>query len=680
MKTGYTGYKVQLYFKGKKQMQTKKRAVWVILFFTMTLAVSAAGCKKKEKTAERPIQEAWTVYHPENVQAYTLDEEGNLYTLELPVFWDDVDEYGTPRMEFYLNRYDKEGNQVFSRRLKDELRSSAVAMTVKDGILYFAPAMYEENKICAVLHSYNIETEELTKVKAFPYYERVNRILVGEDRIYLIGAKTGIVSRRSDSYSYAGEKIMYYMPSTGEVFELGIPEPIDIAFDGEGNLVVYAHTEDGFCFFSYDAGRDAIKTIAKTDIYKMYSIALGSQGGEVLYQTLRGLVLSAFSELEAESELYPDGFFWDNSLCCVNGRVACMTNQREIVQFSLADVKRENKVIRYIAYGAEPVEPYGCGYKMQRTKMDERDADKFALKIMALDKDFDLCLVNTRDSFSYNLKQNGVFYPLNDVPGVREYLDECFPYVREAATDKDGNIWMLPIEVEIPGLAGDEKRLSQTAFKRNMTWQEYFAAQTTLSKEEQSLTRTPYIALLRQFLQQYFYEYNSVDTKQFREILSLFSIHLDCLTGERSSDSAAYLYEYISRGDRDYHAYYLTLLSDNLLLYEMPKLSADGKDIGACLFLAVNPHSDNLEATLDYISSWISYIRNQEKKPLFFANREVGENEYEVSLYELYQNGEIAFMLDSDIWTGYADVLEDITKLEDYITETERKLKIYLNE
>ena len=52
----------------------------------------------------------------------------------------------------------------------------------------------------------------------------------------------------------------------------------------------------------------------------------------------------------------------------------------------------------------------------------------------------------------------------------------------------------------------------------------------------------------------------------------------------------------------------------------------------------------------------------------------------ETSLYELYQNGEIAFMMDSDIWTGYADVLEDITKLEDYITETERKLKIYLNE
>ena len=58
-------------------MQTKKWIVSGILLLAMVLVVSAAGCKKKEKAAERPLQEACTVYHPENVQAYTLDEEGN---------------------------------------------------------------------------------------------------------------------------------------------------------------------------------------------------------------------------------------------------------------------------------------------------------------------------------------------------------------------------------------------------------------------------------------------------------------------------------------------------------------------------------------------------------------------------------------------------------------------------
>ncbi|MCH5273079.1 MAG: hypothetical protein J1E35_05340, partial [Lachnospiraceae bacterium] len=370
----------------------KRQSVFGICFIGMLLAISAAGCSKKEKAAERPVQEAWTVYHPENVMAYTLDEEGNLYTFEL--YMDTLENASLENEPgFYLNKYDKEGNQVFSRRLKDELNSYISAMSVKDGILYFAPNMYEENRMCPVLHSYDIETEELTPLKAFPYYDKVKRILVGEERIYLLGSSTG-GSRRTDSYSYAGEKIMYYMPATGKRSEFAIAEPIDISFDGKGNLVVYAHTGDGFCFLLYDAGRNAIKTLAKTDIYKTCSMALGSQGEEVLYQTSRGLVLSSFSDLETESELHPDGEFWDNNLCCVNGRVACMTNQGEIVQFSLAGIKKESKTIRYLALGHEFKEPYGCGYKMQRTRMSWDDEDKFALKIMALDRDFDLCLVN----------------------------------------------------------------------------------------------------------------------------------------------------------------------------------------------------------------------------------------------------------------------------------------------
>ncbi|MGN1083621.1 MAG: hypothetical protein ACI4QX_01340, partial [Lachnospiraceae bacterium] len=425
-------------------MKRRIKSTFLVGFFVIAMSLFAAGCKKEEKTVDTPVQDAWTVYRPENVQAYTLDEEGNLYTFELVL--------SESESEFYLRKYDTEGNQLFSRLLEGQLSSYTQTMTVKDGVLYFAPNLYEENKMCAVLYSYDLETEELTKIKAFPYFEQVNRILVGEDRIYLLGTNgsSGGGGMRSDSYTYTGEKVMYYIPSTGEMFELGIPEPIDICFNEAGNLVLYAHTEEGFCFLLYDETRDAIKTIAKTGVYKMCNVALCNNGEDVIYQTgTRGLVLSSLSDLEVESELYPEGFFWDNNLCYVNGRVACSTFSGSLVQFRLEDVKKENQKIRYISTGYESAEPYGCGYEMQRTKLAE---DKFALKIMALDKDFDLCLVDTAYSFSYNLKENGVFYPLNDVPGVQEYLNACFPYVREAATDEDGNIWMLPIGVSIPGL------------------------------------------------------------------------------------------------------------------------------------------------------------------------------------------------------------------------------------
>lgn len=456
----------------------------------------------------------------------------------------------------------------------------------------------------------------------------MKRILAGEDRIYLIGSNTGSSGGTAD-YVYAGERVMYYIPSTGERLALGIPEPIDIAFDEEENLILYVHTEDGFCFLRYDEGKDAVMTIAETDTYKRGSVALCNQGQDVLYQTDRGLVLSSLSELEAESEIYPEGwkFSTDNGLCCVGGRVACMTETREVIQFSLAEVKKENKSIRYLSLGYEMAEPYGCGYKMKRTRFAETEKEKFAVKIMALDKDFDLCLINTQHPFSYNLKKNGVFYPLNEVPGVQEYLDACFPYVREAATDENGNIWMLPIAVKIPGFVVNEEKMSgkQPGFQENMTWQDYFAMQAALTAEERKLTGRPYVAYIRQFFRQYFAENTSVDTEQFREMLRLFSTYQEYMTEEASDDTEAFFYQYMI-GD-DYHTQYLMQMREALRVYGAPKLSArDAKNNGTCLFLAVNPYSDNLEATLDYISAWSIYSKNQKNTPLFFTGREVGED------------------------------------------------------
>ena len=49
-------------------------------------------------------------------------------------------------------------------------------------------------------------------------------------------------------------------------------------------------------------------------------------------------------------------------------------------------------------------------------------------------------------------------------------------------------------------------------------------------------------------------------------------------------------------------------------------------------------------------------------------------------MYELYQNGEIVFSIDTEIYEGYDEVLSDVSKLEEYIAETERKLRIYMGE
>lgn len=676
-------------------MGKKKR--WSLLICLLVCFVPV-GCKNEDIIPEISLQEAWTEYETEEtILAYTLDEDGCLYTFEYNLKVQEEPERLTAEKlaqmtpeelahlnqkeadRFFLRKCNAKGEPEYSKALDNMLGSNVKAMAVKNGVVYFVPHVPLEGEVCAVLYSYCPETEELTVVKALPYFTSVSRIIPMEDCFYLLGTNViGSSGKTSSSYEYTGEKVFCYTVSEDKIVELGIEEPMDICAAGEKVLCVYAHMGEEFCLLSYDTSRDTMKVMARTNEYKMCNMTLANGAKEIIYQSSgRGLVLSSLSDFDVECELYPDGYFWDESVCCVNGRVACMTIDKSIVQFNLKDVKKENQVLRYISTGVQLDEPYGCGYEMQRTKLDE---DKFALKIMALDKDFDVCLVDSFDSFSYNMERNGVFYPLNDVPGVQTYLDACFPYVKEAATDEDGNIWMLPIAVNIPGVVVNEELVDDDLWMTDGTsYEDYFAAYAALNQINRSKVSTPCIVLWNEALRQYFAENSSVDTEGFRNLVGVFSEYWTDLQESGWADYTEMWHQHVTNGS-DYRAYYITQMGENARVYEVPKVSSDSKNVGTCLFLAVNPYSDNMDATLNYISSWVAYTMESKEEPLFFKDREVGTSLYETSLYELYENGEIGFTLDSDIYAGYDAVLEDIAKLEAYIEETERKLKIYLNE
>lgn len=652
----------------------KKSMKWV-LAGAVVLSLTGAACKKEEAYVGVPVQEVCTIYDMENVLAYTLDEEGNMYGFELEF----EEESGTAEVQ--LSKWDKEGNCVFSRLFDSEKSSNLSAMAVQDDLLYFVADGFDGANVCSSLYTYHLETEEITFLQSFRYLKRVERILVNGDRVYLLGRnRFGMAGGTSDSYSYNGEKVLWCSLDTKEVFELGFVEPIDMTLTEDGTPVFYIHEEDGFSLVSYNEKSDTVKTLVQTKEYRMNSFALCDEGENVLYHTERGLVLSKVSELEVESELYPETSFWDKGLCFVNGRVACKTLNGDLVQFPLEQVKKETETIRFLSVGFESQTPYGCGYQIDRRDFAEEEMDKFALKVLAQDKDFDLCMVDTADSISYNLKENGVFYPLNEVPGIDAYLDACFPYVREAATGEDGLIWMLPIEVGIPGFVMDGDKVLEHGFTGTMTFEEYFRAQAALSEEERNQTDTPWILFLSHFFNQYFGKNDTVDTAVFRDTLKLFSEYYDCIDGYSAGGDGRPTIYHCAVDSHNYRAYYITEFAKNKVVYPLPKVPGEDKNPGTCLFLAVNPESDRLEETLQYLGDWIAYSMKQEEQPLFFANRMVGEDTYETSLYELYQNGEISFAIESEITEGYEEVVEDCTKLEAYIAETDRKLKMYLKE
>lgn len=674
-----------------RKTKKNKKVRWSLLA-GLLLSFLFSSCKSKETVPVVPLQEMWTKYVTENtVFAYTLEEDGSLYTLEYNLaVQKEEPEWLTSETPvqiteemlaqlnqkkediFFLRKYNVKGEREYSKVLEESLASCVDTMAIKDGIVYFAPHTVSNGEKCTVLYSYCPETEKLTVVKELPYFKTVHRIIPMGDCFYLLGTNVeGVQERNSNKYVHTGEKLFRYTVSGDKFEELGIAEPMDVCTAEDGKLCVYAHMGEEFCLLLYDTSRDAMQVLAKTNEYKMANVAFCSAQQDVIYQTVqRGLVLSSLSDLEVECELYPEGFFWDNNLCYVNGNIACETLGGDILRFALEDIKCENKGLRYITAINDFSEPFGCGYEMQRTLLGE---DKFALKVMALDKDFDVCFVDSNESFCHNLKENGAFYPLNEVEGIQEYLDACFPYVKEAATDKDGNIWMLPVAVNIRGLLVGQEARDEILIKKNMTYEEYCSAYEKLSQEEKAVTEPP-VSFVNKFVEQYIFNKGTVDTADFRDVLQVMARSNSVSMENTAGKYCRTLFE------SDYRAYFALQYGPDATVYAEPKLNASDKNAGSCMFLAVNPYSDNLDTTLQYISSLISYTMAKEEAPLFFANREVDGSSYDRSLYELYRDGTITFSIDGDVYAGYSDVLDGTASIETYIMETEAKVKIFFNE
>ena len=313
------------------------------LFFNVLvcLALGLGACKEKEPEEKKSIYEVMTLYEMENMQTYTIDEEGKLYTVELVI----GDGEGTG---YQLRKYDKDGNRLFSKpcdMLFGYTCTNFGAMAIKDDIIYIAPyrqvdetsvqiekqipynpetgqiegELTEEmmeyltgNKgtgkdavMCSVLFSYDTVSETVTKLREFTCFKQVLRILIGEEDIYLFGRDNGEIfirepfSGESEDYVSHGEKIVRYTPSTKEEVTLGIAEPIDIALNGEGDLLIHANMEEGFRLLLYNAEMEAVKVLNNTDGTGMFYFAYSPEEDSLLYipSSDVGLVCASLSDL-----------------------------------------------------------------------------------------------------------------------------------------------------------------------------------------------------------------------------------------------------------------------------------------------------------------------------------------------------------------------------------------------
>ncbi len=651
-----------------------------ILFFL--LLCSSCG-KTEEKERGKVFSEAVAIYEGEtSVLAYAVDKEGNLCTVGL------LEETG----HYCLFQYDTAQTLQFRYEFDDSF-SGVDALAAEGQTVYFtANRMLEDGSVCMSLYTLNLDTGETEVMADYRFYDTVHQMILQDGRLYLLGAREYSVDARrpsgSNGYSFYEDRIIYYQMDEGESYVIGIDRPIHMAFAENGELMVHAYVDgEGYRMLAYDPVQDSIQTVAKFEDYHILEFAVCHDGKDLIYsynRNSRGLVLARMDGLGSETELCPGnlmGNILDTKLFYRDGEIYLLNRDNNVMRFALEDVYRGNTAIRYISPGYEVDAPYGCGYAMERQELEE---DKFVLKVLAQDSDYDLCLIDTIDSSSYNLRKNGVFYPLNDVPGVAEYLERCFPYVKEAATKDDGTVWVLPVAVYMPGLIVQESTVKELGIplRRDMTWEEFapmFAAMTPQQRELVSLSR---IVCSMLFFQQYFGRYDTVEQEAFRRNVAAFQQFDEDMWLALYQENGRYLF-YYTRYMRDYmNDYYKEkYYGKDAKVYSMPKLSSGDANTGTCILLAVNPASDRLQETLDFLADYVAWQMAEEVLPPFFQQPVPPVDSFEAEVYALYQNGEIAFTVDEDVYLeGFYEMLDGKKDVEEYIRGTERKLRIYFGE
>lgn len=190
----------------------------------------------------------------------------------------------------------------------------------------------------------------------------------------------------------------------------------------------------------------------------------------------------------------------------------------------------------------------------------------------------------------------------------------------------------------------------------------------------------------------YLSDNRSFDTEEFRGLAALikeqrdifkgnFDLYSALMTMQNGVNDPYYMpiYEKTLFAQLPYRIQQLALINDeNLRAAPLPN---NGKSAAVCTFLCVNPYSDRLPETLDFIGNIVSAM-SAERNSYMFADQSIYEPTVIArDMYSIYQNGEICFQIPTEIYAeDFERYCTDEITLDQFIAEADRKLSAYLNE
>jgi len=313
--------------------------------------------------------------------------------------------------------------------------------------------------------------------------------------------------------------------------------------------------------------------------------------------------------------------------------------------------------------------------------------NEFSLAVLSGGAAYDAAVVNSNQDFAYNLREKGSFYPLNDVPGVTDYLNACFPYVREAATDKNGDIWMLPLSVDAAAIIYNAENCASAGlnFADTIKFAGIVSAVRQVVVADPSGRNYAFspTLLINESLAKYLGQNDTLDTPEFRELAaqlkdfaglgSFIGSSLPYMNAD-FSPNPDFLFDGVSLQTSSH------LINRNDLSIA-PLTGSDGLNPTNCTFICVNPHSDNLEKTLGYISAVCAYLTDKKDAGMLESDTAYTSSAYAQSRRALYANASIYFNVSDEVFAAEFDrYLADEISLDELIKEAGRKLAMYKGE
>lgn len=671
---------------------------YLSLFLVCVLVLS--GCEKNNAAEELPAEYAdyfeYPVTQNESTlfsQRFAVDENGGVYLCS-HIMENTV--YGQEVSGSAMTGYDMNGN-ISGEYL---IGKTVTEFDVKNGMLYGVFLNAQGGELSAV----DLQTGSTSNICNIPEIMSALKCEVTGNYAYILGKfadRTGIEGEFSDisgMYGYDCEKLIRVDISSGDIEESKVKFPISFSVSGD-KCEVYAADRDGYYFCGFDGSGRCPHDIQAMDGFAMISkdrfVFSANSGND-----MRKLCAGSLNNADGMSQVYDDVFISGNTIRSFGGytyfyaqRFSGNDMTEGVIRLYNNSYIRKNNKIKFISAQYDFDVPFGCGYTMDYRNLSD---DEFALAVLSQSSDYDICIVNSYQSYASNIRDKGSFYPLNDVPGVREYLDRCFPCIREAAVNDDGEIWMLPVSVNVPLIIYNKAACEKAgiSLSDDMSLSGFISACETAFKNGSvnGISAHPY-PLIQNLLMQYLSVYNDLDTGLFRdtakiikekinisepgkfpEYLPAVNIALNSIGLGGSYDDVLFAAEY------DIQPAIYEAVTGVFNAVPLPDITGNG-NTATCAFLTVNPASEDIGTALDYISSLCGYLMNTENSFLLSDRSTYTDTECMSDIFGIYKNSHVCFNISEEII--YSDLVRymsgEIT-LDELINEGNRKLKTYLGE